>query len=105
MKRRGGEKLTAGVRVTNTGDRAGECVVQMYIRDEVSSVARPERELKGFKRITLEPGVSEEVTFEISEKMLRFIGIDGKRKSEPGEFTVYIGEDSSTMNGAGFALM
>ena len=105
MKRRGGEKLTAGVRVTNTGDRAGECVVQMYIRDEVSSVARPVRELKGFKRITLEPGVSEEVTFEISEKMLRFIGIDGKRKSEPGEFTVYIGEDSSTMNGAGFALM
>ena len=62
--------------VTNTGDREGTETVQLYIRDVSGSVVRPVRELKGFEKITLKPGESREVSFEIIEPMLRFWRID-----------------------------
>ncbi len=94
----------ASATVTNTGDREGTETVQFYIRDVSGSVVRPVRELKGFKKITLKPGESREVSFEITEPMLRFWRIDMTYGSEPGKFEVYIGADSTTENKASFLL-
>ena len=94
----------ASATVTNTGDREGTETVQLYIRDVSGSVVRPVRELKGFKKITLKPGESREVSFEITEPMLRFWRIDMTYGSEPGKFEVYIGADSTTENKASFLL-
>lgn len=88
--------------VTNTGDREGTETVQLYIRDVSGSVVRPVRELKGFEKITLKPGESRKVSFEIIEPMLRFWRIDMTYGSEPGKFEVYIGGDSTTENKAEF---
>ena len=68
--------------VTNTGDREGTEIVQLYIRDVSGSVVRPVRELKGFEKITLKPGERREVSFEIIEPMLRFWRIDMTYGSE-----------------------
>ena len=94
----------ASATVTNIGDREGTETVQLYIRDVSGSVVRPVRELKGFKKITLKPGESREVAFEITEPMLRFWRIDMTYGSEPGKFEVYIGADSTTENKAAFLL-
>lgn len=101
---RAGETLHASVRVTNTGKRAGTETVQLYIRDVAGSVTRPIRELKGFRKIALEPGASQEITFEITEDMLRFHDIHMNFTSEPGAFEVYIGPDSTTENKGTFIL-
>ena len=91
--------------VQNTGNRAGTEVVQLYIRDVAGSVARPVRELKGFQRIILQPGESREVTFEITEKMLRFYNIDMEYVAEPGRFEIYIGGNSDAGQKAEFRLV
>ena len=96
--------LTAAVTVTNTGRRDGIETVQLYIRDLTGSVSRPLRELKGFQKVRLEAGESKEVTFMINEEMLRFYGADMQFGSEKGEFMLYIGGDSRTMNGSRFSL-
>ena len=101
---RAGETLHASVRVTNTGKRAGTETVQLYIRDVAGSVTRPLRELKGFRKVALEPGASQEITFEITEDMLRFHDIHMNFTSEPGAFEVYIGPDSTTENKGTFIL-
>ena len=101
---RAGETLHASVRVTNTGKRAGTETVQLYIRDVAGSVTRPIRELKGFRKVALEPGASQEITFEITEDMLRFHDIHMNFTSEPGAFEVYIGPDSTTENKGTFIL-
>ena len=80
--------------VTNTGKREGTEVVQMYIRDVVSSVTRPVKELKGFERVTLRPGETKTVTFEITAELLAFYDIDMKYRVEPGEFSIMIGNSS-----------
>lgn len=80
--------------ITNTGDVAGEEVVQLYIRDMVGSIARPVKELKGFNKISLEPGESKTVSFTISEPNLAFYGASGKRQTEPGDFKLWIGTNS-----------
>ena len=82
------------VDVTNTGKRAGEETVQMYIRDKVSSVTRPVKELKGFKRISLNPKETKSVTFEIKPDHLAFHNIDMKYVVEPGEFEIMVGNSS-----------
>ena len=97
--------LRAGVSLTNRGDRQGTETVQLYIRDLSASVARPVRELKGFKKVTLSPGETKEVSFRITEDMLRFHDIDMEFKSEPGQFEVFIGTDSRTQNKAVFTLL
>jgi len=82
------------VDVKNTGDRVGEEVVQMYIRDKVSSVTRPVKELKGFKRVKLEAGETVQVELEITPDHLAFTNIDKEFVVEPGEFEIMVGNSS-----------
>ncbi len=86
---------TVEVDVTNTGKRAGDEVVQMYIHDEISSVTRPVKELKNFERLSLKPGESRTVRFEITPEKLWFTNIDMKRVVEPGTFQIMVGTDST----------
>ncbi len=88
------ESTVVRVDVTNTGSRAGDEVVQMYIRDMVSSVTRPVKELKGFQRITLAPGETKTVTMEITPERLAFYNIDMKCVVEPGMFEIMVGNSS-----------
>ncbi len=97
--------LRVSVRLTNRGDRQGTEAVQLYIRDLSASVARPVRQLKGFEKVTLLPGETKEVSFRITEDMLRFYDIDMEFKSEPGRFEVFVGPDSRTKNKAVFTLL
>jgi len=101
---RPGDTLTASVTVTNAGKLAGEEVVQLYIRDLVGSVTRPVKQLKGFEKISLAPGESREVTFEITNDMLSFYRQDMSFGSEPGDFLVFIGGSSATDANARFTL-
>jgi len=89
-----GETLNVSVTVTNSGDRSGVEVVQLYIRDLVGSVTRPVKELKAFKRISLEPGATEKVNFDLTSDDLRFYTADMTFTAEPGEFVIYIGGSS-----------
>lgn len=82
------------VEVTNTGSRAGSEVVQLYIRDRVSAVTRPVKELKGFERVTLEPGATKTVAFELTPESLGYHGIDKTFVVEPGEFEIMVGSSS-----------
>ncbi|MEK3885024.1 glycoside hydrolase family 3 N-terminal domain-containing protein [Paenibacillus sp. PL2-23] len=82
------------VDVTNTGELAGDEIVQMYITDLVSSVTRPNKELKGFKRISLQPGETKTVTFEIEPSMLSFTNEAFETVVEPGEFKIMVGTSS-----------
>ena len=100
-----GDTIKAEVTVKNTGSVKAAEVVQMYIRDEYASVARPVRELKGFTKIELEPGEERAAVFDINEDMLRFTGADDVYRAEEGMFTVYIGNDSTTENEAKFELV
>ena len=87
---------TATVRCTirNTGTRAGDEVVQLYVRDVLASVARPVLELKGFTRVSLSPGQSTDVTFTLGPEALKMLGADMKWVVEPGAFRVMIGASS-----------
>ena len=98
-------KLTARVTVKNTGKYTGTETVQLYIRDVVASVTRPVKELKNFRQITLKPGQSEEVVFEITEPDLRFWNNKKQFISEPGEFHLFIGHDSEQAAKAEFNLL
>ena len=89
-------KLTASVKVKNTGTVSGTQLVQLYIRDVAASAVRPVKELKGFKKVGLLPGEEKQVEFEIDEKLLRFFRGDGSFGSEPGKFKLWIADSSST---------
>lgn len=89
-----GESITASVEVRNTGDRDGEEVVQLYIRDLVGSVTRPVRQLKGFEKVMIKAGERVTVSFEINEETISFWRRDLTYGPEPGEFTVMIGTSS-----------
>ena len=82
------------VDVTNTGKRAGSEVVQLYIRDLVSSVTRPIKELKGFRKVQLEPGETTTVTFDITPAELSFFDVNMKYVVEPGDFEIMVGNSS-----------
>ncbi|OHB82761.1 MAG: beta-glucosidase [Planctomycetes bacterium RBG_19FT_COMBO_48_8] len=82
------------VDVTNAGKVAGDEVVQMYIRDCISSVTRPVKELKGFQRIILEPGETQTVSLDITPEHLAFYDIDMNYGVEPGEFKIMVGNSS-----------
>ena len=82
------------VDVTNRGDRVGDEIVQLYIRDLVSSVTRPVKELKGFERITLQPGETRTVRLEITPDRLAFWNIDMEFVVEPGDFEIMVGPNS-----------
>ncbi len=82
------------VDVTNTGKRAGAEVVQMYIRDLVSSVTRPVKELKGFKKMFLQPGETRTAALDITPESLAFYDVNMKFVVEPGEFEIAVGNSS-----------
>ncbi|WP_434503000.1 beta-glucosidase BglX [Prevotella sp.] len=92
MTRDGSIKAT--VTVTNTGNRDGDEIVQLYIHDKVASISRPVRELKGFKRIHLKAGESKEVSFDITSDLLKFYDVNLKEVLEPGQFDLMIGTSS-----------
>src|ERR1051325_4228805 len=88
------ERTTVSVDVTNTGARAGDEVVQLYIRDVVSMATRPVQELRGFRRVTLQPGETRTVTFDVGPEQLSYHGADMKRVVEPGRFDIMVGGNS-----------
>ncbi len=89
------DTLSVTVTVANTGTREGTEVVQLYVRDEVGSVARPVRELKGFRRVTLKPGEARPVELRLPVRDLAFYGLDMRLAVEPGTFRVYVGPNSA----------
>ena len=97
-----GGKLVAKVKVTNTGKVAGTETVQLYIRDLVGSVTRPVKQLKGFERITLQPGECREVSFTIDKEMISFYRQDMTWGPEAGDFKVFIGGASDNVKEASF---
>ena len=99
------EKITATVTVTNSGNYDGEEVVQLYIRDLVGSVTRPVKELKGFQKISLKKGESQNVFFEIGVEDLKFYNGTLEFVAEPGDFKLFIGTNSSDVKEADFSLL
>jgi beta-glucosidase len=89
-----GESVRVSVEVTNTGRRAGDEVVQLYVRDDEASVTRPVLELKRFQRVTLQPGQRRMVTFELKPDDLALWNLQMKRVVEPGTFTISTGPNS-----------
>lgn len=88
------DSLTVTVEVENTGDRAGQTTAQLYIKDHVGSRVRPVRSLQGFQKIALAPGEKQELTFQLPVQQLSFYTAENKVAVEPGQFTLYIGEDA-----------
>ena len=88
-------KINVSVKLENTGLYKGKEVVQLYIRDIVGSIARPMKELKGFKIVELAPGESEIINFEIDSSLLEFYTYNNKWEAEVGKFHVFIGGDSN----------
>jgi len=82
------------VEVKNTGKREGTEVVQLYIRDVVSTATRPVKELKAFKRVRLGPGESTTVAFDVTPEMLKFYDVNMKFVVEPGDFVLMVGNSS-----------
>jgi beta-glucosidase len=92
---RGTSKISVSADVKNTGSLAGDEVVQLYISETGTSVARPVRELKGFQRVTLAPGASKHVEFTLGRDELAFWNIDMKNVVEPGKLSIWIGGSST----------
>ena len=96
--------VQVSVTVTNAGDRVGDEVVQCYIQDQVSQLTRPVRELKGFQRVTLQPGESRQVTFTLGRDELAYYGPGGQWMLEPGGFQVWVGSDSTASLEGSFSV-
>ena len=91
------EETTVTVDITNTGKVRGDEIAQMYLRDEVSSVTRPIKELKDFARVSIEPGATKTVTFKVTPEKLSFYNREMKRVVEPGMFQIMVGGNSTTL--------
>ena len=103
--RKSGSGFKVSVDVTNVGDREGKEIVQLYIGDDESSLERPVKELKGFRKVSLRPGQTERVTFEINDDMLKYYDPErGGWILEEGAFTAYVGAASDDIRtSVGFA--
>ena len=99
------ETTTVSVEVVNTGGRAGDEVVQLYVRDLYSSVTRPVKELRGFERVTLAPGEHRKVTFEVGPEALRMWDGAMRRVVEPGDFEVLIGTSSADLQSIALTVL
>ena len=88
-------EVVVSLDITNTGERSGSEVVQVYVRDNVATQVRPLQELKAFQRVTLSPGETATLTFTLPVEMFNFTRRDGKRIVEPGEFELQIGASSA----------
>ena len=100
-----GARLKVSVKLTNRGERPVEEVVQLYLRDLVGSLTRPLRELKGFKRVRVDPGETITVEFDLGAADLAFCGRNMRCAAEPGEFHAWIGGDSDAQLGVSFRLL
>ena len=100
----GGGDIVVIADVTNTGDREGEEVAQLYLRQDVSSVETPDRSLKGFSRIRLKPQETKTVTFRIPQEQLAVWTAEGKWAVEPGSYTVWVGGSSEASLSRQFSL-
>jgi hypothetical protein len=94
-------EFTVSVRVRNTGSRAGEEVVQLYLHDVVAQVTRPVRQLAGFTRVRLEPGAAVQVQFRVHADRTAFTGRDLQRVVEPGDIEVLVGTSAADLPGRG----
>jgi beta-glucosidase len=92
-----GDIVTIRVDVTNTGAMAGDEVVQLYVRDEEATVARPVRELRGFRRVHLDPGECRTIAFRLSTEQFSYVGADLRRVVEPGRVSVQVGRSSADL--------
>ena len=99
-----GESIRAAVTVKNTGTCAGTETIQLYLHDVAASVVRPVKELKDFRKVTLQPEEETRVEFTITEPQLRFLSENNIFESEAGIFEIFIGTDSTTTNKAKFTL-
>jgi beta-glucosidase len=93
-----GGSAQVSVELTNTGERPGAEVVQLYLRDQVSTVTRPVLELKGFRRLQLEPGETQTVTFRLTPAELSFLNRQMEMVVEPGTFEVHVGGSSADLH-------
>ncbi len=89
------DKLTVTADVRNSGTADGEIVVQLYTRQLTASVTRPVKELKGFRKIALKAGETQQVTFELTPEDLAFYGIEGKKKAEAGALKLWVAQHSA----------
>lgn len=99
------DTLGASVVVKNTGQREGETVVQLYVRDVSASISRPIKELKGFQKVMLKPGEEKVIQFTLNENDLKFYDAQLKHAAESGEFKVLIGLDSQNVKDRSFELL
>ncbi|RBE82582.1 glycoside hydrolase family 3 C-terminal domain-containing protein, partial [Xanthomonas oryzae] len=99
------DTLTITTRVTNTGKVAGEEVVQLYVHDRVASRVRPVRELKGFRKLLLQPGESQDVVFTLTRDALAFTNHKGGFGAEPGLFDVWVCASAKSGEAATFELL
>ncbi|CDF79935.1 beta-glucosidase (GH3) [Formosa agariphila KMM 3901] len=97
-------EIEVSVTIKNTGNVKAKEVVQMYIKDVKGSVIRPDKELKGFEKISLNPGESKKVSFKITPEMLKFTGLKMEKVLESGEYTVMIGTSSVDYKKTSFQL-
>jgi beta-glucosidase len=97
---KGDEKLTVSVTLTNSGKVAGEEVVQLYIQDPVASISRPVKELKNFKKVMIRPGEKLDIEFVVTTANLKFYNSELKYDWEPGDFIIYIGNNSRDVKSA-----
>ena len=98
------DTLSVEVAITNTGGRAGDEVVQLYIRDDVASVTRPVMELRGFQKVSLGPGESRTVSFRLDPDDLALYDAGMQRVVEPGTFTVFVGGSAANTMKANFRI-
>jgi len=86
------------VNVKNTGARTGKETLLVYLNDVAASVTRPNKQLKAFKKLELNPGQQENLHFTLTAQDMSFIGVDMKRIVEPGVFTVMVGDEMAYFN-------
>lgn len=99
------QSVNVSVQVTNTGKMAGEEIIQLYIRDKVSTTTRPEKELKDFARINLQPGETKTVTFVVTPYKLEYYNLNLEKVIESGEFDVMVGTNSEELKTVSFSLL
>ena len=98
------DSLRVEVDLTNTGERAGDEVMQLYVRDDVGSVTRPVMELRRFRRVTLAPGQRTTIRWSLGVGDLAFYDFAMRRVAEPGTFRVFVGTNSADTRSAAFRL-
>jgi beta-glucosidase len=99
------DTLEISIMIKNSGDMDGKEIVQLYVRDLVGSVTRPLKELKGFQKLDLKSGQEKKLVFHLTADDLTFFTLNNKMESEPGQFTIWVGKDSSSGLSANFELI